>query len=129
VDDNVRVREAVAETLASEGYDLLLARDGDDALKSVDRLRLCAVVTDFNMPHMDGDELVARLRQRLPNLPAVIMTGNPEAQRLIRWLRAAYLPKPFSTTELLHAIDAATHMPRSPRPVHLGYVPAEHRPA
>ena len=72
VDDNVCVREAVAETLASEGYEVLLARDGAEALKSVDRLRLCAVVTDFNMPHMNGDELVARLRQRLPCRPADI---------------------------------------------------------
>jgi two-component system response regulator PrrA len=113
VDDNACIRAAVAESLALEGYEAALARDGDEALRCVDRLRPWAVVTDFDMPHMDGGRLVVELRLRMPDLPAVIMTGNPDARPLINWLRAEYLAKPFGLDELLQAIGAATRVRHS----------------
>jgi CheY-like chemotaxis protein len=126
VDDDARVRVAVAHAVALEGYPTVIATDGAEALRCLDRIDPWLVITDFQMRRMDGVELVVALRHRLPDLPAVIMTGNSEAEVLIRWIRAVYLPKPFSTDELLRAIGAATRTPHETSPQDVARVHREH---
>lgn len=76
VDDYEPMAEIVAETLADSGFDVTVAGDAFEALAACeDGLRFDAVVTDFNMPGIDGDELTRRLTQR-HRIPVVVVTGQ-----------------------------------------------------
>ncbi|MEA2661581.1 MAG: two-component system, OmpR family, response regulator MprA [Chloroflexota bacterium] len=112
VDDNDATRETVALVVGDEGHPTAVARDSTEALASLDWVRPWVVVADLQMPGLDGDQLVGALRERMPGLPAVIMTGRPDARDLIEAVPAQYLAKPFSLDQLFAAIDAATRSTR-----------------
>jgi CheY-like chemotaxis protein len=65
------------------------------------------VITDFQMPAMDGAELVLALRAKMPDLPSIVMTGYPQMRSRIEALPAEYVAKPFGLLELLRAIANA----------------------
>ena len=80
VEDEDGIRLALARALGREGYDVLTAANGADALQLVeahDDVEL--VVTDLTMPRMSGDALVARLAIERPGLPIVVMSGYSSA--------------------------------------------------
>ena len=97
VDDDRSVLQVLTRVLAD--YDVTVARDGFEALAAAQRLnRLDLLITDYLMPSMIGDELIARVRQQQPHLPVLIVTGhgdilNREAEPW--WTASAYLRKPF----------------------------------
>jgi CheY-like chemotaxis protein len=80
VEDNTAVRARLVDALRGEGYEVLDAASGAQALEVVARCgtQIQFVVTDVVMPHMNGFELMTRIRRRLPNVPAVFMTGYSE---------------------------------------------------
>lgn len=107
VDDNPQVRDLLARFLEGR-YEVVLAADGEEA---VERLRagdgVDLIVTDVNMPHMDGLQLTRAIRRRHPALPVVIMTGLGREDVAVEALRAGatnYLRKPFRNTELEHVV-------------------------
>jgi len=76
VDDSVTVRRMVAAVLESAGWPVLVANDGAEALSLLEREVVGLVITDLNMPEMDGITLIERLR-RLPALaevPILVLT-------------------------------------------------------
>jgi len=76
VDDSVTVRRMVAAVLESAGWPVLVASDGAEALSLLERAAVGLVITDLNMPEMDGITLIERLR-RLPALaevPILVLT-------------------------------------------------------
>ena len=62
VDDTASMREIVNLTLAEAGYNVLLATDGNDALSKLDGRSIDLIITDLNMPNMDGIELIKQIR-------------------------------------------------------------------
>jgi two-component system C4-dicarboxylate transport response regulator DctD len=78
VDDDDFVREALGVALESLGYDVDYARDGRSALDAVARLTPEAVITDLQMPGMDGLELVRELSNRNRGLPVIAISGGGE---------------------------------------------------
>ena len=107
VDDEEPVRTFVDRVLRAAGYETALAADGPEALEVASGRHLDLVVTDVNMPHMSGDELARRLRQREPSLKVLYLTGY--ADRLFReksvlWEDEAFLDKPCSVKGLQEAV-------------------------
>ena len=106
VDDDAMVRAVVAGYLKDSGYDIVEASDGVEALARLDDGEVAdLLVTDFSMPGMNGLMLIEEARQRLPGLPALLLTGYADAGFLPRLKGAlnsatALLQKPVSGDEL-----------------------------
>jgi CheY-like chemotaxis protein len=76
VDDEPLVREIICEQLEAEGYAVVTAANGPDALAIVDAgEQVDLIISDFSMPIMDGVALVGEVQRRRPKLPAILLTG------------------------------------------------------
>ena len=109
VDDSLVAREAAAAALRAAGVTFDVARDGREALVKLERGRYAVVLSDLEMPHLDGFGLVERLRAsaRLRDIPVVVCSSrlDEEArQRLSPFGVGGYVDKPFVATELLGAL-------------------------
>lgn len=75
VEDEALVRMMIVETLLDAGFEVLEAGDPAEAQEIMGKRKIDLLVTDLNMPGIDGRALIAHARVRQPNLPAVLMTG------------------------------------------------------
>ena len=105
-DDDPDILELVSLTLESDGYEVLAARNGDEALRLAAERTLHLAVLDLMMPGIDGYEVTRRLRasEREPRLPILVLSAFAEDRQAARALDAgadAYMRKPFSPRELL----------------------------
>ena len=109
VDDSTSMRQMVAFALSSGGFNVSEAEDGQAALDIAKTRRFDAVVTDVNMPRMDGIELIRNLRQ-LPDYrfsPLLMLTteSGPEKKQEGRAAGATgWLVKPFDPEQLLATV-------------------------
>jgi chemotaxis protein histidine kinase CheA/ActR/RegA family two-component response regulator len=119
VDDSMSVRRAVATLLEDHGYDVTLARDGLDAAKSMESMRPDLLITDLEMPNMNGLELAAHVRSRpeLAGLTIVMITSRSMDKHRRQAMSAGvnvYLTKPYTDHELLqqvaHAVTGRVEM-------------------
>lgn len=76
VDDDSAFRHFYETLLANYGYDVTLAANGRQALKLFLSRKIDAVLTDFEMPGMNGTELAARLKRLRPDLPVLLVSGS-----------------------------------------------------
>ena len=110
VDDDEGNRFAIAELLREEGFEVREAADGVDAISVIDGWCPDVVITDLLMPRMDGERLIAHLRQSCPQLPVVVMTANSmlDAERAVHRLGVeGYLHKPLLFCALLEQVRSA----------------------
>lgn len=109
VDDSASMRQMVAFTLKSAGYQVLEAADGQEALDKAKRQNVNLVLTDQNMPCMDGITLVKSLRE-LPSYvgtPILILTTESSDDMKAKGKAAGatgWLVKPFDPAKLLEVI-------------------------
>jgi DNA-binding NtrC family response regulator len=105
VDDEAAALTSLSELLVEQGYSVETAADGSKALARLDELDPDVVLTDLDMPGMDGLELLRRLRSEGRQEPSVVVMsafGNTdEAVTALREGAAQYLEKPLNTAELL----------------------------
>ena len=80
VDDDVRARTAVARLIQEEGFEAGVAADGEEASGLLSSWRPDLVVTDLNMPRLDGRGLVQRVRRVLPGTPVIVMSARGSAE-------------------------------------------------
>ena len=111
VEDEEPVRSMTVRLLESEGYTVLSAGDGVQALEAVKAgiERLDLVITDVAMPSMNGRELAAQLRQLRPGLPVLFMSGYTDDEMVRRGLIEpdhSFLSKPFTLEILAAAVRA-----------------------
>jgi CheY-like chemotaxis protein len=106
VEDEPALRVATARLLASNGYDVLVAGDGVEALEVLDREggRIDAVVTDLAMPRMRGDELASVLAAREFAPPVILLSGYDSGEVA---LNGQVLLKPVPEERLLKALREA----------------------
>ena len=109
VDDAITMRQLVAATLKSAGYEVVDARDGVDALKKLETGRFNLIVSDVNMPNMDGMELIKTLKSdpKYKFIPIVVLTkeDSPEMKRKGQAAGAkAWVVKPFKPNTILEVI-------------------------
>ena len=112
VDDSLSVRRAVATLLEDQGYEVLQARDGLEAAKAMEATRPDALLTDLEMPNMNGLELTAHLRSRpeLASVPVIMITSRSMDKHRRQALSLGvdvYLTKPYSDQELLQHVATA----------------------
>ena len=109
VDDSASMRQMVKLTLTSAGYDVVEAQDGSDALKRAQAGAFGMVVTDLNMPVMDGLSLIKELR-KLPayrGVPIVFLTTESDEERKKEAKAAGatgWITKPFKQEQLLAVV-------------------------
>jgi chemosensory pili system protein ChpA (sensor histidine kinase/response regulator) len=114
VDDSMSVRRAVATLLEDQGYEIVQARDGLEAVKSMESARPDLLLTDLEMPNMNGLELIAHVRSRseLASLPVIMITSRSMDKHRRQALTSGvdvYLTKPYTDQELLqHVANAVT---------------------
>ena len=107
VDDNEAVREVVAVMLLERGYRCESAKNGIEAMQRARISRFDAVVTDLEMPAMNGIALTRKLRQNFPDLPVMIMTGRSDDDCKEIAFRAGareFLSKPFDVSDLIRKL-------------------------
>jgi DNA-binding NtrC family response regulator len=115
VDDEAAARTALAELLKSEGYAVETAADGFKALGRLETFAPDAVLTDLNMPGMDGVELMEKLKEHDAELPVVLMTASGAIETAVSAMRQGatdYLTKPLNFDELLIVLERALERTR-----------------
>lgn len=103
VDDDVATRRLYSFLLNNGGYTVVEAEDGMEALEKLRQISCSLVITDMNMPRMDGMELIRNIRCDYPQLQVILITafGTPETEKQARRIGANdYLAKPFDFEEL-----------------------------
>lgn len=109
VDDDRAIRESLDRALALEGYRVVSAADGAQALDLIVEHKPDVVVLDLMMPNVDGLTVCRRLRARQDRTPILMLTARTETSERVSGLDAGaddYLPKPFDLDELLARIRA-----------------------
>ena len=107
VEDDRALREALADTLLLAGHDYRAVGSAEDALEAVEQESFSLVVSDVNMPGMDGHQLLGLLRARQPQLPVLLMTAHGAVERAVDAMRqgaADYLVKPFEPKALMELV-------------------------
>jgi len=109
VDDSRTMRDMLLMTLKQAGYDVVQAEDGEDGLEKLAERRPDAIITDINMPRLDGFGFIERVREDPSNIsvPILVLTTESEQDRKER-ARAAgatgWIVKPFNPSKLLDAL-------------------------
>jgi DNA-binding response OmpR family regulator len=103
------VRTVVARELATQGYRVTEATDGEAALERLSKPEqpFDLLITDLAMPRMDGRELAERAAQVRPGLPVLLMSGHPDevTRRVLVEADRPYLQKPFTAEELMSRVE------------------------
>ena len=107
VDDDPSIRESLALLLVTAGYDVASAQDGFAALLQLRRTLPHLIVSDLNMPHMSGYELLSVVRRRFPQIMTVAMSGDYQGDEVPSGVIAdCFFPKGQSPKGLLATIAA-----------------------
>ena len=110
VDDEPGARAALKALLEAQGYQVDQAGDGASAIVRMGELPPDVVITDLDMPTMDGMALLAAIRERDRELPVIVVTSAVELRSAVAAMRAGasdYITKPVEFDELLLAIERA----------------------
>lgn len=109
VDDEAPLREMLSDTLHIANYEVLEAADAIEAMTLLRRTQVDLIISDVNMPGMDGYEFLARLRESGDDTPAIMLTARRERQDVTQGLKLGaddYVTKPFGLEELLLRVAA-----------------------
>jgi CheY-like chemotaxis protein len=119
VDDDQDARELIAAVLMQAGYAIEVAGNGFEALNKLGQARPDLILTDLQMPGMNGVELIHQVRRNNLNVPAILATGV-ETRDLCTsaegYGAVACLVKPINLEELLWVIDSTLACRRDARP-------------
>ena len=109
VDDEAPMRKYISTNLKARGYDVLMAEDGTEALKTIDEHTIDLLILDIMMPGPDGVEVLRRVRRDM-DVPVVMLSARGRETDKVEALDAGaddYLTKPFGVEELLARVRAA----------------------
>lgn len=114
VDDDPSIVEMLRSILEAEGYRVLTAANGREALQIVGHVRPALMLLDMRMPVLDGWQVAAALRERGWTVPVVVMTAAENARRWAEEIQAdGHIAKPFDLGDLLDCV--ARHWNRPDR--------------
>ncbi|MFH2066458.1 MAG: response regulator [Pseudomonadota bacterium] len=108
-DDSASIRQMVGFTLKQAGYDVIEAVDGRDALNKITNSTIHMLLTDLNMPNMDGIELIKQVRA-LPDyrfMPIILLTTESQAEKKQEGKAAGatgWIIKPFKPDQLVGVV-------------------------
>jgi len=107
VDDELAIVEELTDILSDEGYDVLIAHNGVDAIDIFKHNRVDLVLLDIKLPKLGGVEAFPMMKKIKPNVPVIIITGTfakELAEQTIRKGAKDVLYKPFSVEDLITTI-------------------------
>jgi response regulator RpfG family c-di-GMP phosphodiesterase len=107
VDDEHVIREILSDFLVMEGYQVLTAGNGREALEVLGRERCDLIISDLKMPEMGGLELLEAVRDEYPDTIMLIMTGYGTVETAIQAMKSGafdYVLKPFKVEEVVHTV-------------------------
>ncbi len=110
VDDDPAVRKVVQALLAQGGIEVTAATSGSEALRVLDQHPIDVMITDLNMPEMDGMTLLGRVIKQCPAVPVIILTAHgtvPIAVEAMKRGASDFVLKPFDREELLFVVRKA----------------------
>ena len=103
IDDDPGLRDYLEALAVSRGYEVVTAATGEDGLKRLADLRPDLVTLDLVLPGMDGLETLRRLKERMPDVPVVMLSGHGQARSIVEAMKLGasdFLRKPFEVEEL-----------------------------
>ena len=103
IDDDVHIGNVLTELLNREGYDVLRAYSGTEALLLLERNRPDLILLDLMLPGLSGEEVLPRIQ----GIPTIVVSARADVQDKVNLLlggAADYITKPFDTAELLARI-------------------------
>lgn len=115
VDDDPSILDLMTDILSGEGYRVLPAQNGAEALRVLEGDRPCVVLLDMRMPTLDGWGFASAMRDRGLKYPVVVVTAAENARAWAQEIGAdAYLAKPFHLKDLLRVVERFCPPPMSP---------------
>jgi DNA-binding NtrC family response regulator len=102
-DDEKNIREGLREALMLDGYDVLLAADGKEALGALERGEVDLVISDLKMPRLSGEELLRKVSAEFPTVPVIILTGHGTIESAVQAMHDGaydFLTKPVNLDRL-----------------------------
>ncbi|MGE5197434.1 MAG: response regulator [Deltaproteobacteria bacterium] len=108
-DDDAEVREIAKEILTKEGYEVSVAKDGDEALNLARQEKPDLIILDYLMPGLSGIEVcqILKKEEATKNIPVLMVTAHPaEKQRSLSAGAADFITKPVEKTDLLLRIKS-----------------------
>lgn len=112
VDDEPNYLVVLSELLKDEGFEVFTASDGTAGLKIVEDVDLDVVITDMQMPGMNGMEFLKKIKEKFSDLPVIVVTAFAEVEKAVEAMSSGaynYLAKPFSNEELIITLRKAGH--------------------
>lgn len=108
-DDSASMRQMITFTLKQAGYDVVEAEDGKDALSKANGTSIDMLITDLNMPNMNGLELIEAIREidKYKFIPIIMLTTESDAEKKAKGKSAGatgWLVKPFQPPQLISVI-------------------------
>jgi two-component system, chemotaxis family, chemotaxis protein CheY len=109
VDDSASIRQMVSFTLRGAGYSIIEAKDGQDALSRINGSAIHMVITDLNMPNLDGIGLIRSLRtiQAFKFIPIIMLTTESQMEKKLAGKAAGatgWIVKPFTQDQLIAVV-------------------------
>ena len=116
IDDDAEVRRIVHLALTKDGYDVVEATDGAEAIEAIrtgdNPLLTDVIICDVRMPQVNGIEAVAFFREQFPSVPIIVLTGYPDTNLATSFLKQGvmeYLVKPIEKEKLIATVNAMQH--------------------
>jgi len=110
VDDEKNIREGLAGALELDGYDVLMAKDGEQAISLLNSNSIDLVLTDLRMPKLSGEELLKHVASSYPTLPVIVLTGHGTIETAVNAMRDGafdFVTKPVNLDRLSLLVSRA----------------------
>jgi len=110
VDDEDSIRQSLSDVLKDEGFKVISARDGHEALKLLDSIPPDLVLLDIWMPGMDGTEVLKRIKTARPGLQVIMISGHGNIEAAVKAIKLGaydYIEKPLSLEGILLTVKRA----------------------
>ena len=115
VEDEASLREVVAERLGDNGYDVVQAANGEEAIERLAEFAFDIVITDLRLPGIDGGKVLEAALARYPEIIGIVVTGYGTVKDAVAAIKRGatdFVTKPFQFDELLHVLDSALEQRR-----------------
>ena len=115
IDDDDSLRRVMEFSLTEAGHTVQTAASGEDGLRLFEKGNFDAVITDITMPGMSGMEVLAKVRQRVPTIPVIVITAYGTIESAVEAMKQGafdYITKPFNRDELRLTLEKAIKMRR-----------------
>ncbi|WP_431049597.1 response regulator [Roseateles sp. L2-2] len=114
VDDSAVVRAKLLKLFSDAGHEVVAARDGVEAMELLGQTRFGVLITDLEMPNMDGFELIKAVQGAMAteDLPMIAITGHEELHARLHQIQGLYgmFHKPWNDRELIKRVEALSHL-------------------